>query len=212
MKITNISAQMTRNTMTAETKGMNGAFADALKKASNEKNRDSVTISGQKPSVVSETVKEEKVYAPHAPNPNDPPVTIGAGLKSLTPEQRAELNEKYDMNNMRPNSTEFNDLMRDLRKMGVISDTPFFLHPNTTHFRWDSNGNFECTWRVLDDEPEQVVDWLNYSLNIGLEKYEDLLTKTLLSDEEKVFMNSYISQKNVLAVLQDIFGEQTEQE
>ena len=134
------------------------------------------------------------------------PVSITDGLKKLTDEQKQELQQKYDIQNMKENSKEYYRLMNDLYNMGVISDYPLYP-PNVTHIDFDKNGNVIGIMWKLPEEPQSVKGWFESSLEYGAEKYKNLLEQSIHSAEDKIFMNLYESQKNLFDALQSIFGE-----
>lgn len=134
------------------------------------------------------------------------PVSITDGLKKLTDEQKQELQQKYDIHNMKENSKEYYRLMNDLYNMGVISDYPLYP-PNVTHIDFDKNGNVIGIMCKLPEEPQSVKGWFESTLEYGVEKYKNLLEQSIHSAEDKIFMNLYESQENLFDALQSIFGE-----
>lgn len=143
------------------------------------------------------------------PNLNDEPVEVN--LDNLNSDQISMLKEKYDINSIKPNSQQFNELMDELCKLGVLSDIPYPSESLGSTYRFDANGKMiSCLTKIQDVKQNSLplMDWLTATSNQYKEQYDKLPDHELMSDNDKMFATQYVSHSNIKSALQNIFGNQ----
>jgi hypothetical protein len=132
------------------------------------------------------------------------------GIEHLSAEQKAMLKEKYDINNIKPGSAEYNMLMYELMKLGVISNilSPEILKAH--HIGVDENG-FITGILSRADEPQtnsNILDWFRGLLNTRVKEYSQLQGRKEFTDEQAQLYEFLIDHKRDLKrVLEEIFGK-----
>ncbi len=139
---------------------------------------------------------------------------VKVNLDRLSAEKRAELNEKYRIDEMELNSEECRELIRELQEEGILSDSDIIsLPPNTVSISTNSEGTVTgiLTWEGEYGEfreSRNAVDLIRNSLRFASKGYLDLAEKILKSDEEKAMASIYESYQNILGVIEEIFAGQ----
>lgn len=139
---------------------------------------------------------------------------VKVNLDKLSAEKRAELNEKYHIDEMKLNSKEYQELIKELQKEGILSDSDIVsLPPNTVSIGTNSEGAVTSilTWEGEYGEfrgSRNAVDHIRNSLRFASKGYKDLAEKILKSDEEKAMASIYESYQNILGAIEEIFDGQ----
>jgi hypothetical protein len=144
----------TSYTYSKQIKGIGKSFADSLKTAATRENG----------KLTGDRGNPERVFR-HIDEVFD--AFLVNGIAHLSDEQRAMLNERFDMNNIRPGSSEYDALMNELKRLGVISDTmPLNLLSGSVNV--DENGYIISRLTRVDDpqnDNPNILDWFKAMLN-----------------------------------------------
>ena len=127
-------------------------------------------------------------------------------LKALTNEQKAYLNEKYDLSKIKRDSQEYGLLVGELCQMGILSDIPYDAPLNITYVDTDANGNIiSYTARVDEiDEDSGLLDWFSKSLDLNGKRHEKLLEDGAFSLVDNIFMRQFDSYETIKTILSDL--------
>ncbi|WP_304507149.1 hypothetical protein [Anaerotignum sp.] len=127
-------------------------------------------------------------------------------LKALTNEQKAYINEKYDLSKIKTDSHEYGLLMGELCQMGILSNLPFSAPLNITSVSIDADGNIISYMAKVDDidEDADLLDWFSQSLNLNGKRHKKLLEDGVSSLADKLFMKQFDSFETIKTILVDL--------
>lgn len=159
-----------------------------------------------------ETNEELSRYYPHCSLPMEvEPVHVD--LSALTDEIKAELNAKYQINNIKPYSTEYFALMKDLQEAGVLSDgNAYQLPPNVSNLFIDENGKVRgfATQFLFENSGKNAnfLDYTKNTLSFVADDFEEMKKWDWLTNEEQMAISVYEMNQNIVAAMEEIFAAQ----
>lgn len=137
---------------------------------------------------------------------------VKVDLSTLSDEKKAELNEKYQIDNIKPNSEEYHALIKDLQKEGILSGgNAYGLPPNVVDVSTDANGKITgVTVLFLGDDGENgnFLDYTRKTLGFSSKRYKELMGKDPLTSAEQAVIFIHESHQNIVTAIEAIFGRQ----
>ena len=130
---------------------------------------------------------------------------------SVIDEQYKALRESHDINGIKPNSPEYDALVDDLVKKGIIPDVPFFPIKVGEWGKERKEGFFVFKdslpeSNIANPQNLNLLDWLADYLREFEEIYLALLGNNNLSDQEKLRLQTHEAQRDFFNVLKEIGG------
>lgn len=161
---------------------------------------------------VFDTNEELSKYYPHCSLPMEAePVHVD--LSALTDEIKAELNAKYQINNIKPYSEEYFALIKDLQEAGILSEgNAYKLPPNMRWLSLDENGRvkgFEIQYLFENSgKNANFLDYAKNTLSFVAKDFEEMKTWDWLTNEEQMTISVYEMNQNIVAAMEEIFSGQ----
>lgn len=131
----------------------------------------------------------------------------------LTDEIKAQLNKKYRLDRIKPDSEEYYALMRDLQKEGLLSNGKIYnLPPSVTEITTDEKGHIRSIRMKFPAEnskdAENFMIYTRSLLAYGAKNYEALAGKENRTRGEQAVVSIYESHQNIMAAIKEVFSEQ----
>ncbi len=131
----------------------------------------------------------------------------------LTDEIKAQLNKKYRLDRIKPDSEEYYALMRDLQEKGILSSGKIYnLPPSVTEITTDEKGNIRSIrMKFPAENSKDAENFLIYTrslLAFGAKNYEALAGKENRTRGEQAVISIYESHQNIMAAIEKVFSEQ----
>ena len=142
---------------------------------------------------------------------------VHVDLSALTDEIKAQLNAKYQINNIKPYSEEYFALMKDLQEAGILSDgNAYKLPPNMHSLSIDENGRVKSfSTQFLFENSGKNANFLDYAKNtLGFvaDDFEDMKTWDWLTNEEQMAISVYEMNQSIVAAIENIFSGQLQKQ
>lgn len=159
-----------------------------------------------------DTNEELSKYYPHLSFPMEMEL-VHVDLSALTDEIKAELNAKYQINNIKPYSKEYFALMKDLQEAGVLSDgNAYKLPPNMRSLAIDEDGKVKgfATQFLFENSGKNAnfLDYAKNTLSFVADDFEEMKTWDWLTNEEQMAISVYEMNQNIVAAMEEIFAAQ----
>lgn len=131
----------------------------------------------------------------------------------LTDEKKAELNKKYRLDRIKPESEEYYALIKDLQEKGLLSPGRIYkLPPSVTEITTHEKGDIRSIRQKFPAEnskdAENFIIFTRSLLAFGAKNYEALAGKENRTREEQAVVSIYESHQNIMAAIEEVFSEQ----